>query len=97
VLKQSFYDENTYIKLRNNETGEFEYRYFEKGDVGSVCYKASQFYAWSDCDDTYSIVEIMCNGHELCYMGWRPCMEFKFKDMTTGKVVYDAFHEQWDH
>jgi hypothetical protein len=97
VLKQSFYDENTYIKLRNNETGEFEYRYFEKGDVGSVCYKASQFYAWSDCDDTYSIVEIMCNGHELCYMGWRPCMEFKFKDLTTGKVVYDASHEQWDH
>ena len=97
VLKQSFYDENTYIKLRNNETGEFEYRYFEKGDVGALCYKASQMYAWSDCDDTYSIVEIMCDGHELCYMGWRPCMEFKFKDLTTGKVVYDAFHEQWDH
>ena len=97
VLKQSFYDENTYIKLRNNETGEFEYRYFEKGDIGALCYKASQFYAWSDCDDTYSIVEIMCDGHELCYMGWRPCMEFKFKDMKTGKVVYDAFHEQWEH
>lgn len=97
VLKQSFYDENTYIKLRDNETGEFEYRYFEKGDVGALCYKASQMYAWSDCDDTYSIVEIMCDGHELCYMGWRPCMEFKFKDMKTGKVVYDAFHEQWDH
>ena len=97
VLKQSFYDENTYIKLRDNETGEFEYRYFEKGDVGALCYNASQFYAWSDCDDTYSIVEIMCDGHELCYMGWRPCMEFKFKDLTTGKVVYDAFHEQWDH
>ena len=97
VLKQSFYDENTYIKLRDNETGEFEYRYFEKGDVGALCYKASQFYAWADCDDTYSIVEIMCDGHELCYMGWRPCMEFKFKDLTTGKVVYDAFHEQWEH
>ena len=97
VLKQSFYDENTYIKLRDNETGEFEYRYFEKGDVGALCYKASQFYAWSDCDDTYSIVEIMCDGHELCYMGWRPCMEFKFKDLTTGKVVYDAFHPQWEH
>ena len=97
VLKQSFYDKNTYIKLRDNETGEFEYRYFEKGDVGALCYNASQFYAWSDCDDTYSIVEIMCDGHELCYMGWRPCMEFKFKDLTTGKVVYDAFHEQWEH
>jgi hypothetical protein len=97
VLKQSFYDENTYIKLRNNETGEFEYRYFEKGDVGALCYKASQIYAWSDCDDTYRIEEIMCDGHELCYMGWRPCMEFKFKDMKTGKVVYDAEFPQWDH
>ena len=88
---------NTYIKLVDRETGEVIMKYFEKGDVGALCYKASQFYAWSDCDDTYRIDEIMCDGHELCYMGWRPCMEFKFKDMTTGKVVYDAFHEQWDH
>ena len=97
VLKQSFYDENTYIKLVDRETGEVVMKYFEKGDVGALCYKASQFYAWSDCDDTYRIEEIMCDGHELCYMGWRPCMEFKFKDLTTGKVVYDAFHEQWEH
>jgi hypothetical protein len=96
-LKNTYLDKNTYIKLRDNETGEFEYRYFEKGDVGALCYKASQFYAWSDCDDTYSIVEIMCDGHELCYMGWRPCMQFKFKDMKTGKVVYDAEFPQWDH
>ena len=97
VLKQSFYDENTYIKLIDRETGDVVMKYFEKGDVGALCYKASQFYAWSDCDDTYRIDEIMCDGHELCYVGWRPCMEFKFKDLTTGKVVYDAFHEQWEH
>ena len=97
VLKQSFYDENTYIKLRNNETGEFEYRYFEKGDVGALCYKASQFYAWSDCDDTYSIVEIMYDGHELGYLGWQPGMLFEFKDYTTGEIVYSATFECWDH
>ena len=97
VLKQSFYDENTYIKLIDRETGDVVMKYFEKGDVGALCYKASQFYAWSDCDDTYRIDEIMCDGHELCYVGWRPCMEFKFKDLTTGKVVYDVFHEQWNH
>ena len=97
VLKQSFYDKNTYIKLVDRETGDVVMKYFEKGDVGALCYKASQYYAWADCDDTYRIEEIMCDGHELEYMGWRPCMEFKFKDMTTGKVVYDAFHEQWDH
>ena len=97
ILKNSFYDENTYIKLRNNETGEFEYRYFEKGDVGSVCYKASQFYAWSDCDDTYRIEEIMCDGHELGYLGWQPGMLFEFKDYTTGAIVYSASFECWDH
>ena len=97
VLKQSFYDENTYIKLVDRETGEIEYRYFEKGDVGALCYKASQFYAWSDCDDTYAIEEIMCDGHELGYLGWQPGMLFEFKDYTTGEIVYSAEHMQWDH
>ena len=97
VLKQSFYDENTYIKLRNNETGEFEYRYFEQGDIGALCYKASQFYAWDDCDDTYRIEEIMCDGHELGYFGWQPGMLFEFKDYTTGEIVYSAEFPNWDH
>ena len=57
VLKQSFYDENTYIKFRDRETGEFEYQYFEQGDIGSLCYNASKFYAWSDYDNTYEIVD----------------------------------------
>ena len=97
LLKESFYDENTYIKLVDRETGEVVMKYFEKGDVGALCYKASQFYAWDDCDDTYRIEEIMCDGHELEYVGWRPCMEFIFKDVATGEIVYDAFHMQWEH
>lgn len=97
VLKQSFYDENTYIKLRDRETGEFEYHYFEKGDVGALCYKASQFYAWSDCDDTYEIVEIMCDDRELEYVGWQPRMLYEFKDCTTGRIVYSAEFMCWDH
>ena len=96
VLKQSFYDENTYIKLRCRETGEFEYRYFEKGDMGALCYKASQFYAWSDCDDTYEIVEIMCDGRELEYVGWQPGMLFEFES-EDGGIVYSASFEEWDH
>ena len=97
VLKQSFYDENTYIKLRDNETGEFEYRYFEKGDVGALCYKASQMYAWSDCDDTYSIVEIMCDGRELEYVGWQPGMLFEYRDVESGEIVASAEHWEWNH
>ena len=97
VLKQSFYDEYTYIKLRDRETGEIEYRYFEQGDICNLCYKASQFYAWSDCDDTYAIEEIMCDGHELGYVGWQPGMLFEFKDYVTGAIVYSAEFPQWDH
>ena len=97
ALKDSFLDKNTYIKLVDRETGEVVMKYFEKGDVGALCYKASQFYAWDDCDDTYRIEEIMCDGHELGYLGWQPGMLFEFKDYTTGEIVYSAEFPNWDH
>ena len=96
-LKDTYLDKNTYIKLVDRETGDVVMKYFENGDVGALCYKASQFYAWSDCDDTYRIEEIMCDGHELEYVGWQPCMLFEFKDLITGEIVYSAEHMQWDH
>jgi hypothetical protein len=96
VLKNSFYDENTYIKLIDRETGDVVMKYFEKGDVGALCHKASQIYAWSDCDDTYRIEEIMCDGKELCYVGWQPDMLFEFVN-ENGEIVYSASFECWDH
>ena len=96
VLKQSFYDENTYIKLVDRETGEVVMKYFEKGDVGALCYKASQFYAWDDCDDTYRIDKIMCDGEPLFYKGWQPGMLFEFYDLND-TIVYSAEFPQWDH
>lgn len=96
VLKQSFYDENTYIRLVDRETGEVVMKYFEKGDVGALCYKASQFYAWSDCDDTYRVDEIKCDGVELHYRGWQPGMLFEFVS-ENGGIVYSAEFPQWDH
>ena len=96
ILKNSFYDENTYIKLRDRDTGAIEMKYFEQGDIGALCYKASQFYAWSDCDDTYEIVEIMCDGEPLFYKGWQPGMLFEFYDLN-GTIVYSAEFMCWDH
>ena len=95
-LKQSYCDENTYIKLVDRETGEVVMKYFEKGDVGALCYKAAQYYAWADCDDTYRIDEIMCDGVELYYRGWQPGMLFEFVS-ENGGVVYSAEFPQWDH
>lgn len=96
MLKQSFYDENTYIKLVDRETGEVIMKYFEKGDVNALCYKASQFYAWADCDDTYRIDEIMCDGRELYYVGWQPRMLFEFVS-EDGGLVYSAEFPEWGH
>lgn len=97
VLKQSFYDENTYIKLIDRETGDVVMKYFEKGDIGALCYKASQFYAWADCDDTYEIVEIMCDGRKLEYVGWQEGMLFEYRDVESGEIVASAEHWEWDH
>lgn len=96
ALKDSFLDKNTYIQLRDRETGEVVMKYFEKGDIGALCYKASQFYAWADCDDTYEIVEIMCDGVELYYAGWKPGMLFEFVS-EKGGIVYSAEFPEWDH
>ena len=96
MLKNSYLDPNTYIALKDNETGKIEKRFFEKGDIGTLCYKASQFYAWSDCDDTYSIDEIMCDGEAIFYKGWQPNMLFEFYD-CNGTIVYTANFPQWEH
>ena len=95
-LKNTYLDKNTYIKLVDRETGEVVMKYFEKGDVGALCYKASQIYAWDDCDDTYRIEEIMCDGEPLFYKGWQPGMLFEFYDLN-GTIVYSAEFMQWDH
>ena len=97
LLKDSYHDKNTYIKLVEQETGDVLMKYFDKGDVGAVCYYAAKFYAFDDLDDTYRIEEIMCDGHELGYLGWQPGMLFEFKDYTTGAIVYSAEFPQWDH
>lgn len=97
TLKETFLDKNTYIKLVDRETGEVIMKYFEKGDVGAVCYYASRFYAFDDLDDTHRIEKIVCDGHELHYLGWQPGMLFEFKDLITGEIVYSAEFPQWDH
>ena len=96
-LKNSFLDEHTYILFRERETGGQTYRYFEKGDINSLCRTAAQYYAFSDCDDTYAIERIMCDGVELEYAGWQPGMVYEFFETESGKIVYSNAFPQWDH
>lgn len=97
LLKNSYLDPHTYIKFKDNETGEIEKKFFEANDVGMVCYKAAQYYAWRDCDDTYTLIEIMCGGRPLEYLGWQEGMLFEFRDKETKEIVYSAAFPNWDH
>ena len=97
VLRRSFYDENTYVKLIDRESGEVVMKHFEKGDVGSLCHYAARCYAFSDYDDTYRIDEIMCDGQKLEYVGWQPGMLFEFRNIESNQIVYSAAFEHWDH
>ena len=97
LLKNAYKDPNTYIALKDKESGEIEKRYFEASDINGLCYKAAQFYAWRDCDDTYDIVEIMWAGHPVEYLGWQPDMLFEFRDIESGEILYSAYFPEWDH
>ena len=97
LLKDAYKDPHTYIALRDRETGEIEKHFFEEGDLEGLCYKAAQYYAWRDCDDTYDLIEIMCGSRLLEYVGWQPCMLFEFRDAKTKKIVYSNSFPQWDH
>lgn len=96
-LRNTFYDDHTYVKLTDRETGETEYRYFEKGDMSGVCYLAAKIYNWSDCDDTYRIDKIVCDGVELEYTGWQPGMVFEFREVESEKIVWSMCKPEWDH
>lgn len=97
MLKNSYLDPHTYITFKDNENREIKRHFFEAGDVGMLCYEAAQHYAWRDCDDTYSIAEIVCGGRPLEYLGWQPDMLFEFCDKETREIVYSANFPQWDH
>ena len=95
-LKDAFKDENTYIELLERDTGDVITKHFEKGDVYAVCHYAAKHYAFDDVDDTYTIEKIVCDGHELHYLGWQPGMLFEFVS-ENGGIVYSAEFPQWDH
>lgn len=97
VLRTSFYDKNTYIALKDTETGKITKKYFEANDIGAVCHYASQLYCFDDIDDTYSITEIVCGGRRLEYVGWQPGMLFEFRYVDTKEIIYSAEFPNWEH
>lgn len=97
VLLNSFYDENTYVRIIYPEDGDVKTKYFEENDIGAVCLYAARLYCFDDIDTSYEIDEIVCGGRLLSYVGWQPGMLFEFKDVESGEIVYSAEFPNWEH
>ena len=96
VLEYMLSKSNTYIEILDNDTGEVEKKYFSEGDYG-LFYEASEHYAFSDLDNTYSINKIMFEGREVVYCGWDFGMTFEYKYKDTGEPAFKNSYPQWDH
>lgn len=97
VLTNSFYDENTYVRVVYPEDGDVKTKYFMENDIGAVCLYAARLYCFDDIDTSYEVDEIVCGGRLLSYVGWQPGMLFEFKDVETGEIVYSAEFPSWEH
>ena len=56
----------------------------------------SKLYAFDDCCPV-EVLEIVSDGRELRYCGWRPGMEYSYYDKETKEVVWTEYFDEWDH
>lgn len=98
-LRESMCDEETYVRLRDRETGEISVRHFDEDEDGlnALCTFVSKIYCFNDCDDTYEIEEIIYRNRAIRYMGWKPNMEFEFRYSDIDEVVWEGCFPDWDH
>ena len=97
-LRESMTDEETYITLRDRNDGEVQVRHFDDTDEGlnEMLTLASKIYCFSDCDDTWEIIDIVYKNMDLYYVGWKPGMVFEYVN-ADGKTVWERAFESWDH
>ena len=55
---------------------------------GSICF--------SDCVKIH-VLDIVADGRKLSFTGWRPDMEFAYKDIITGEIVWTECFPEWEH
>lgn len=63
--------------------------------MNEIFRKISKMIAFSDCTDI-EIIDIVIDGKEYYYAGWRPGMEYTFLD-KEGKQIWSEYFPEWDH
>jgi hypothetical protein len=90
------YYSNCYI-LRSREDGEIIVKSYDKEKSEVMMRDVSKQICFSDCDDTYEVIEIVYHGREVEYNGWQPGMVMSYDFKDTGDEAWSGVFEQWDH
>ena len=68
----------------------------EHATLDALLTEVSRSICFSDCVKIH-VLDIVADGRKLSYTGWRPDMEFAYRDMLTGEIVWAECFPEWEH
>ena len=68
----------------------------EHANLDALLTEVSRSICFSDCVKIH-VLDIVADGRKLSYTGWQPDMEFAYKDITTGEIVWAECFPEWEH
>ena len=68
----------------------------EHATLDALLTDASRSICFSDCVKIH-VLDIVADGRKLSFTGWQPDMEFAYKDITTGEIVWAECFPEWEH
>ena len=68
----------------------------EHATLDALLTEVSRSICFSDCVKIH-VLDIVADGRKLSFTGWRPDMEFAYKDITTGEIVWTECFPEWEH
>ena len=68
----------------------------EHATLDALLTEVSRNICFSDCVKIH-VLDIVADGRKLSFAGWRPDMEFSYKDIVTGEIVWTGRFPEWEH
>ena len=68
----------------------------EHANLEALLTEVSRNICFSDCVKIH-VLDIVADGRKLSFAGWRPDMEFAYRDRLTGEIVWAECFPEWEH
>ena len=68
----------------------------KQANLDDLLTEVSRSICFSDCVKIH-VLDIVADGRKLSFAGWRPDMEFAYKDIVTGEAVWVGRFPEWEH